>query len=399
MNVLFLSVSTAVSNINNRGIYPDLLRYFVRMGHTVYIVCPFERRTKKSTALTVESNVFTLGVETLNITKSNSIEKFFATLLIEKQFERSIQKHFQNIKFDLILYTTPPITFNSLIGRLKHKHSARTYLMLKDIFPQNAVDLGLIKKNGLLYRFFRNKEKSLYDISDFIGCMSPANVDYVLNHNPSVNKEKVGLCPNAIEVIDRKKNIKDDLFQKYGIPANKKIFLYSGNLGIGQGIEFLIECLKECRDVKDAHFLIIGSGNRAELLKKWISNGHPKNVQFLDYLPKADFDLIEAWCDVGLVFLDYRFTIPNFPSRVLSYMEAGLPVIVCSDTVSDLGKIAEKNNFGFFCRSNDTVTFRKAVDTFSGSEKLIKDMGENSKKFLIGNFTTSIAYNNIISSI
>jgi hypothetical protein len=159
MNILFLSISTAISDINNRGIYPDLLRYFSNMGHEVYIVCPFERRTQKQTSLKELDNVKTLGVKTLNITKSNPAEKLIATLLIEMQFERAINKYFNSVKFDLILYTTPPITFNSLISKLKTKHSANTYLMLKDIFPQNAVDIAFMKEDGLLHRYFKNKEK------------------------------------------------------------------------------------------------------------------------------------------------------------------------------------------------------------------------------------------------
>ena len=76
----------------------------------------------------------------------------------------------------------------------------RHYLLLKDIFPQNAVDLGMFSKGGLLYRMFRKKEERLYQLSDYIGCMSPANVDYILRHNREVDIHRVEVCPNSIEL-------------------------------------------------------------------------------------------------------------------------------------------------------------------------------------------------------
>ena len=110
--------------------------------------------------------------------------------------------YFNNFAFDLILYSTPPITFNRLITELKKKTNASTYLLLKDIFPQNAVDLKMISEKGLIYRYFRKREKILYQISDWIGCMSMANVNYVLKNNSWLAPEKVEVNPNSIEILD-----------------------------------------------------------------------------------------------------------------------------------------------------------------------------------------------------
>ena len=103
----------------------------------------------------------------------------------------------------MILYSTPPITLTNLIKRLKKVSNAKTYLLLKDIFPQNAVDLNLLKHGGILYNYFRKQEKVLYKISDFIGCMSPANLKYVLDNNPQIEKKKLEVNPNSIEVKEK----------------------------------------------------------------------------------------------------------------------------------------------------------------------------------------------------
>ena len=146
------------------------------------------------------------------------------------------KKFFSKIKFDLILYTTPPITFVSAVEYVKKRDNAKTYLLLKDIFPQNAVDIGMMSKagvKGLLYKHFRTQEKKLYRVSDRIGCMSQANVDYVINHNPEVDSSKVEVCPNSIEVIDKSvdKETKNAIRTKYDIPLDKKyLFTVRGNM-------------------------------------------------------------------------------------------------------------------------------------------------------------------------
>ena len=151
MNLLFLTISR-ITDVRNHGIYTDLMRKFRDEGHSVYIVTPHERKFGKNTEL-VESD----GV---NIQKTNVVEKGIGTLLIESQYKSAIKKHLKGVKFDLVLYSTPPITFTKVIKFLKKGNpDIISYLLLKDIFPQNAVDIGMFGKNSLFYRMFRKKEE------------------------------------------------------------------------------------------------------------------------------------------------------------------------------------------------------------------------------------------------
>lgn len=254
MNVLFLTLAR-ISDIEERGIYTDLMREFVRHGHTMYIVVPAERRFHQPTEMLDGGNVKILRVWTFNIQKTNLIEKGIGTLLLEYQYQKAIQKYWKNAKFDLILYSTPPITFNKVIAALKKK-GAKTYLLLKDIFPQNAVDLGMFSKDSFLYRMFRKKEERLYQLSDYIGCMSPANVDYVLMHNREVDTCRVEVCPNSIEFCRGEERLcpNEALLQKLSIPIDKILFIYGGNLGRPQGIDFLIKVLAANEKRNDSFF-------------------------------------------------------------------------------------------------------------------------------------------------
>ncbi|MFM9440117.1 glycosyltransferase family protein [Flavobacterium psychrophilum] len=194
MRVLFLTL-IGIHSINERGIYQDLLRKFVDQGHDVTIVTPSERRKKIATNLVVNDKVTILQVKTFNIQKTNKIEKGIGTLAIEYQYLHAIKKHLSGYKFDLVLYSTPPITFYKVINFIKKRDNAYAYLLLKDIFPQNAVDMKMIKQGGFLHKMFVKKEKKLYKISDTIGCMSQANVDFVLKHNPEIPRDKIEVNP------------------------------------------------------------------------------------------------------------------------------------------------------------------------------------------------------------
>ena len=205
MNVLFLTL-VGFESIQNRNLYSDLLRVFVKNGHKVYVISPIEKRANKETHIINEKNATILRLRIGNTQKTNLIEKGISTLLIEPQFKAGIKKYFSDVKFDLVLYSTPPITLVSAIEYVKKRDGAKTYLLLKDIFPQNAVDLGIMGKTGLkglLYKHFRRKEKRLYSISDRIGCMSQANVDYVVKHNPEIDPSIVEVCPNSIDAVDK----------------------------------------------------------------------------------------------------------------------------------------------------------------------------------------------------
>lgn len=387
MKILFLSLSR-FDDVNVRGIYSDLMREFIRRGNNVYIASPTERRFGKKTHQIEQPNCQILKVKTLNIQKTNIIEKGIGTLLLEWQFDKAIRKYWGDVKFDLVLYATPPITFNKVIENVKKRCGARSYLMLKDIFPQNAVDLGMMKEGSFLHRMFRKKEARLYEISDKIGCMSPANIEYVLKHNPSIDKSKVELCPNAIEVVEIPKlhqAQKNEIFTKYSIPYDKTIFVYGGNLGKPQGIDFLLKVI-EANEKRDNSFIVVvGSGTEFMKMKQWFAEHNPRNAKLIAGLPKEDYDQFIRSCHVGLIFLDPRFTIPNFPSRLLSYLENSMPVLLATDPNTDMGHIAEENGFGLWSLSGDLNAFMDNMDKLK--KESIQEMGAKGHKFLEQNYT------------
>lgn len=397
-------------NINQRMLYTDLMRRFRDEGHNVYIVCPLERREGKNSYISTEGGVHTLFVKTLNVQKTNVIEKGLGQVSIEFLFKKAIHKHFDGVKFDLILYSTPPITLMGVVKDMKKRNpGAVSYLLLKDIFPQNAVDMGMLRKTGvkgLLYRHFRKQEEELYRVSDYIGCMSPANVRYVLKHNPWIDPKIVEIAPNNVTLYEDENdgstssptNEREVILAKYGLPTDKPIFIYGGNLGVPQGIPFLIKCLEANKDREDCHFVVVGSGTYYPMLKHWYENDNENEkrcVTVMKGLPKEDYDKLVKACDVGLIFLDYRFETPNFPSRLLSYLEYKMPIICATDPNCDMGQIANENGFGMWAPSNNVDAFTDCVNAILKRD--IKSMGQKGFEFLCKNYLTDNTFGVIMS--
>jgi glycosyltransferase involved in cell wall biosynthesis len=388
--LIFLTL-VRIDSLDERGIYQDLLRQFVKNNYHVTIICPIERRFGEKTRIIRRENYEILQVRTLNIQKTSFIEKGLGTLLIEFQLFNAIRFFFKDQKYDLILYSTPPITLIKPISYLKKKGGI-TYLLLKDIFPQNAVDLEMMKSGGLLHRFFEKKEKKLYELSDYIGCMSEANKEFLERHYNFLTDKKIEINPNSIELIDLPpKNY--SVLEKHGIPINALKLIYSGNLGIPQGISFLKDTLIEFKNNKNTFFLIVGGGTEEHSLRGFIEKESFSNVKMIGNLPKSEFDELIVNCDIGLIFLDKRFTIPNFPSRLLSYLENKLPVISATDESTDIGLILEKTNSGKAVLSGNISKMKEAINYYLDCPQCLKNEGENGYNLLKTNFTADFSFN------
>lgn len=395
MNILFLTLSQQFLHVEEPGIYTDLMKYFRDNGHNIYVVMPFERRFKKQTALSEICGFHVLGVKTLNVQKTNMIEKGLSYVLLERQFVNGIRKYLKDIKFDVVLYSTPPITLAKAVEYVKKRDGAKSYLMLKDIFPQNAIDIGLMSQN-VLWKFFLKKEQKLYKVSDYIGCMSPRNCEYLLEQNSWIDERIVEVCPNSefeeeAQIID-----KDSLRAKYGLPKDRMILVYGGNLGKPQGIDFLVEAMRANKTNQKVFFLIVGAGTEYHKLDEYIKEGMPQNVALRSFVPRNEYEEMVRACDIGLIVLDKRFTIPNYPSRIIAYMKNKMPVLTATDRSTDIGTIAEQNGYGYAAWSDDVESFNCGLKKFTDHPESLKEMGENGYKFFKNNYTIKHTYDIIM---
>ena len=295
MNILFLSVYE-IKDSDSGYIYADLIREFAKHKHNIFAVTP----TKNSTECLIDGNgVKVIKVKNGQIQKTGKIKKVINLLSLENKTIKAVEKYAKNVKFDMIINMCSNLCFAKTSSYFKKRDQAVNYLLLKDIFPQNAVDIGMMKTTGIMgsvYRQFRRKEKKLYNSADYIGCMSQANVVYIATHNPEIDKMKLSIVPNSIEPIDVSLTEceKVAMREKYNIPQDKGVFVYGGNLGRPQGILFIIDCLRSQKENEKIFFLIVGDGTEYSILEQYVENEKPSNVKLMKRLPREDFDRMLA---------------------------------------------------------------------------------------------------------
>ena len=400
MNILFLTMSQ-FDSVDIHNIYSDLMLAFINSGHRPFVVSPYEKRLAQKTQLLEFADYTNLKVEVGNMSGVSLIKKGLSAIGLGSRFNMAVKKYFSGIKFDLILYSTPPITLAGVVKNQKSQHHSPTYLLLKDIFPQNAVDLGMMRKGSLLHRYFRQKEKQLYALSDSIGCMSPANMAYLLAHNTKIAPEKVSVCPNSIipKPLAKVESLRQKQRKKYGIPQEAVVFIYGGNMGSPQDIPFAVQCLKQVENRRDCYFIMCGTGTCYNVLERYVKERSPGNILLIKGLPKAEYDALLKACDIGMLFLDHRFTIPNFPSRMLSYMEQSMPIFACTDCNTDVGRIITDGGFGWWCESSNPSEFKNLCEEIISASEKYAEMGAAGRCYLEKFYNADLCCRSILNSV
>ncbi|MCL6275537.1 glycosyltransferase family 4 protein [Muricauda sp. 2012CJ35-5] len=392
--IVFLALNYS-SATSEPGMYPDLMSKFLAKGHEVFVVAPALNDTDKI-SLNKEAGINVLRVPTLKLFGGGLIQKGISNILLPIQFKRAIKKSNIKLDFDLIIIPTPPITMISVAVWLKKRSKGKLYLILRDIFPQNGVDLKLMSNKGPAYRYFRNLEKKLYKHSDSIGCMSPANVDYVLEHNKEVNPDKLHLLPNWEPLKEAKEIVEgeEELRKRYGL-QNKSVAIYGGNIGLPQQLENIIDLAESVQDIDDLVFLIIGWGTEKEKIMGLANDKKLTNVIFMDSVNRNELGKILKISDIGLISLNKDFTIPNYPSKVNSYYRYKIPVLSSLDANTDFGIIQDEIGCGFWSLAGDTKAMKDNLLKLYNSESLREEMGLKGYNHMKDNLTPKHAYETI----
>lgn len=385
MRVLYIATSFPEQD-KGATIYTDLAEAIHEEGNEITVAVTEQRQNMQQTGIKNERGFEVLRVVTGNYYDVGFIEKGITTLLIPFLMRRGINKYLHDREFDFILFEAPPVTNAGLVAWAKKKFNCPAYLMLKDIFPQNAVDLGILKGNSLIFRYFAGKEKRLYQTADYIGCMSLANKKYVIENNPWLSPRKVEVFPNTKKISSVVHTNSFHMRDRYSIPREACVFLFGGNMGRPQCIDFLCDAIKICKDETKIFFLFIGRGTDRYKIEHTIKENDIKNALLIENLPRNEYEEITKECDVGLIVLDPRFTIPNYPSRILSYMEYAKPVLAATDKATDIKELIIEANCGEWVWSGDEKSFADKVKNMAKSEYL-SSMGDNGRKYFEEKFS------------
>lgn len=289
----------------------------------------------------------------------------------------------------IYLASTPPI--QGMLGAfLKKRKNVPFVYNLQDIFPDSLVGTGLAKKGGLLWKIGRVIENFTYRNADKIIVISE---DFKKNiMEKGVPEEKIVVVynwvdQNAVVDVPRKQN---KLFDKYGLDRSKFYIEYSGNIGLTQNMDMLLEVMAELQvSHPDINLVLVGEGAYKDQLEKIVVEKQLKNVYLLPFQPYEDISHVFSLGDAGLVISKSGVGANSVPSKTWSIMSASRPVLANFDE-NELKQIVEKHHCGIFTKAGDKEAFKQSILTLYNNRDMAVVMGRNGRQFVMDNLTREV---------
>ena len=347
----------------------DLAVEFKNQGHIPIVIIP-DATIDSPIANTVEKGVQVLRVKVPQIKDIGYVRRTLSEIYMPFAILRRLrQNNLLNLELDGVAWYSPSIFHGPLVNALKKSNNCKGYLILRDIFPEWAVDMGVMSR-GIPYKFFKAIESYQYSIAETIGVQSPSNINYFKKW-PAHAHRKIEVLHNWLGDLE---NANCSISIDTGPLAGRKIFVYAGNMGIAQGMDGILDVIERLdlrRD--DIGFIFVGRGSEVQALRLDAAKRELSNLLILDEIPHQEISGLYSQCHFGLVFLDTRHRIHNIPGKFISYMKNGLPVLACINEGNDLFELIEANKVGraYIGISSDKV--------FSGITDMVDSLYDDSE--------------------
>lgn len=361
-------------------------RVFVATSYPAYNL-PLSNK-EKWPEYTNENGVFVIRIKTLPHHRVNFIIRGIAQLLMPYFFLLKIKKYLKE-GIDIIILHSPPLPLAITALKLKYLYKAKFVLNLHDIFPQNAIDLGILR-NKFLINFFESLEKKIYQKSDLIVVPSLEHKNY-LNEKKGVDKEKIEVIYHYINLEPHLKVNKRGKFRKLYNLEDKFIFLFAGVIGPAQGLDLIIEIANKIKHIKEITFLIVGEGTEKNNLIQKVKELKLENVIFKPFIPLEEYPELVKDCDVGLITISSNYTTPVVPGKLLGYLANKIPVVAFANKESEVFSIIKKANCGYAVLSSNFEEAIRVVLKIYKEKNKNKILGENGFTYLLKNFSLEIA--------
>ncbi len=337
--------------------------------------------------LTNENGIKVLRVKTLPLHMVNYFIRGFSHLILPYIFLHNIKKYIKH-KIDIVIVYSPPLPLSIVGSRLKKTLKAKFILNVQDIFPQNAIDIGMLK-NNLIIKFFENIEAKAYLEADYIVVHSESNYKFI-NKKKKISQTKINTIHNW---IDTKPYINVETtgdFRKQMNIENKFVLLFAGVIGPSQGIDFLLKTAAKLRQLPDICFLIVGDGMEKKSLEKKAVEESLTNILFRPFVTKEEYPKILKDIDIGVVCLSNLNRTPVVPGKILGYMAASLPIVAFLNKESDGHKIIRDAQCGYSDISDDPSKAANLIAKLYNERDKLKLYGENGFRFVSMYFTRTM---------
>jgi len=327
----------------------DLTAEFISLNHKVTVLVP-NPNLKQPLSVSRTEGLDVIFIRIFQTRDSNYFKRTVGEILMPfiMMFRLNRSKIFKDKDFDALIWYSPSIFFGPLIGYLKNIFKCKAYLIIRDIFPDWALDIGLMRKN-LPYYFFKLIAAYQYSLADVIGIQSEGNRKYFTQWESKQYR--------SLEVLQNWYSKKP--FNTSGVSidnsalAGRKIFVYAGNMGVAQGMETLLYLAERMRANNKVGFVFVGRGAKVESLKNYANIKNLNNVLFFDEIDPSEISDLYSQCDVGLIALAPEHKSHNIPGKFLSYMNNGLPVLASVNAGNDLIELIRSSKVGAVISNNN----------------------------------------------
>ena len=370
----------------------DLAQELKLNGHDVSIITMSET-IEQDFNITIEDGIKVLRVKSGKINGANKFQRTINEMRISSIIWNKGQPFFKNNSCDLVIWYSPTIFFSSLVLNIKKKYKAKSYLILRDIFPQWALDTGILKK-GVIFNYFRKKELQQYHAADIIGVQSPANLKYFKRIALDV-RYKIEVLYNWTKLNENIVNTTNFRIQ-FNL-LDKVVFFYGGNIGQAQDMDNIINLAYQLRNENRAHFLIVGDGSEVFRLKKLIFDLKITNINIIDAVEQTVYLSMLSEFDIGLISLDKNFKTPNFPGKMLGYLYFCKPILASINFDNDLQEILQEYNAGLVSINGDNAQLLNNALYLINNPDVRKKMGTDGRLLLENLFSVSNAAKQILS--
>lgn len=392
-NILIITDSYPPEIRSAAQLMKDLADGLRDKGHNVFVATSYPKYNLADSEniawseMTDENGVKVLRIKTLPHHKVNFIVRGITQVLMPYVFFRKIKKIIKE-KIDVAIVHSPPLPLALAAYKAKKFYGAKYVLNLHDIFPQNAVDLDILK-NKFLIKFFERMEKNAYKGSDLIVVPSNEHKKFI-EEKRSVPPGKTQVVRHWIDSVPFLKAKKTGRFRKlYGL-ENKFIFLFGGVLGPSQGLDLLVRIADKVRSNKDIVFLFVGDGSAKGKLAKMAEELKLENVVLKPFVSLEEYPELVKDCDVGIICLTARNTTPAVPAKILSYMAAAIPVVAFLHEKSEGLSIVEEAKCGYGAVSDNEDEALEIILKMRNEKEKMKEYGENGLKYLLENMEKKV---------
>lgn len=391
MRILLLIDSYLPSSKAGGKLIHDLGVEFNSRGHQVTVLTPSPAVTAPVT-VTNENGLRVIRVKTGRIKGTPKPVRAFQEMNLSRTLWRKARRHLISDPADLIIFYAPTIFWSPLVKRLKSLWNCPAYLILRDIFPQWAVDIGILRR-GLVWRYLRKQEMSQYAVADVIAVQSKGDLQYFAANFPE-RRFKLEVLRNWAappEIIRPSEKFRTRLNLR-----GKTIFIYGGNMGVAQDMDNLLRLADNVAGDPRIHFLFVGEGSEVSRMKNSIAGGVAPNITILPPLGQRDFLSLVSECDAGLISLDRRLKTQNVPGKLLSYLQSSLPTLASVNPGSELFELLQESGAGFCFLNGDDPGLSAAAIRLANDAALRSLMGLNALQLLRKAFSAEVAANTIL---